>query len=149
MQKFPFPIQKFPFQIHNTLILITFTLEGNFGILFFHSTFEIFYMKYKLLNLHLVQMMAFHLKEWREKWKMPISDRRLVLWKAKLIHWRYCNGHYFLLIFCYQQNMFMYMYIYQRQWLTQRNILISSGLPQLLKTDLTMIWTVAAGIHFV
>ena len=48
MQKCPFQIQKCPLQIHKiiifTLILITFTLEGNFGILFFHSTFEIVYM---------------------------------------------------------------------------------------------------------
>ena len=48
MQKCPFQIEKCPFQIHNIIIfnviLIAFTLDGNFGILFFHSTFEIFYM---------------------------------------------------------------------------------------------------------
>ena len=40
MQKCPFRIQKCPFQIHNiitfNLILIIFTVERDFGILFFH-----------------------------------------------------------------------------------------------------------------
>ena len=48
VQKCNFRIQKCPFQTHNIitfiLILITFTVEENFVILFFYYTFEIFYM---------------------------------------------------------------------------------------------------------
>ena len=46
--KVPLPNPKCPSQVHNiitfSLTLITFILKGIFGILFFHSTFEIFYM---------------------------------------------------------------------------------------------------------
>ena len=42
--------KKFALVITFTLILITSTLEGSFGILFFHSTFKIVYMKWQFLR---------------------------------------------------------------------------------------------------